>query len=110
MANADLEDVSLAYEAVGSGESVVCIHGAFVADTFRPLVAQPNLSGRYRLLTYHRRGYAASSLGGPATISQEARDCRALLDHLGVEQAHVVGHSYGGCVALQLALDAPDLV
>jgi pimeloyl-ACP methyl ester carboxylesterase len=33
-----------------------------------------------------------------------------LLQHLNVEQAHVVGHSYGGAVALQLALDAPDLV
>jgi pimeloyl-ACP methyl ester carboxylesterase len=41
---------------------------------------------------------------------RQAADCRALLGHLGVEQAHVVGHSFGGAVALQLALDTPEVV
>ena len=43
-------------------------------------------------------------------MSQQAVDARALLDHLGVDRAHVVGHSYGGAIALQLALDAPERV
>jgi pimeloyl-ACP methyl ester carboxylesterase len=43
-------------------------------------------------------------------VSRQAADCRELLRHLGVGRAHVVGHSYGGAVALQLALDAPDIV
>jgi len=87
---------------------VVFIHGAFIADTFRPLLAEPSLAGRYRLILYHRRGYAGSSRASkPVSVAQQAADCRALLHHLGVEHAHVVGHSYGGAVALQLALDAP---
>jgi pimeloyl-ACP methyl ester carboxylesterase len=90
---------------------VVFIHGAFIADTFRPLLAEPSLAGRYRLIHYHRRGYAGSSLAaGPLNIARQAADCRALLRYLGVERAHVVGHSYGGAIALQLALDTPGVV
>ena len=111
MERARIDGAELEYEVSGTGEPVVFIHGAFIADTFRPLLAEPSLAGRYRLILYHRRGYAGSSrASGPVSVAQQAADCRALLRHLGVERAHVVGHSYGGAVALQLALDAPDVV
>jgi pimeloyl-ACP methyl ester carboxylesterase len=101
----------LAYEARGTGEPVLLIHGAILADAYAPLLAQPSLADRYRLIHYHRRGFAGSSRHtGPCSIAQQAADARALLDHLGVEHAHVVGHSYGGTIALQLALDAPARV
>ncbi|MBV9338911.1 MAG: benzoate-CoA ligase family protein, partial [Solirubrobacterales bacterium] len=45
---------------------------------------------------------------GPVSISDQAADADALLEHMGVQAAHVVGHSYGGAIALQLALDAPQ--
>jgi pimeloyl-ACP methyl ester carboxylesterase len=108
---ARLDGADLEYEVSGTGEPVLFIHGAFIADTFRPLLAEPSLSGRYRLILYHRRGYAGSSrASGPVSVARQAGDCCALLSHLGVERAHVVGHSYGGDVALQLALDAPFVV
>jgi pimeloyl-ACP methyl ester carboxylesterase len=90
---------------------VVFIHGAFIADTFRPLLAEPSLARHYQLILYHRRGYAGSSRASePVSVALQAADCRVLLRHLGVERAHVVGHSYGGIVALQLALDTPSVV
>ena len=90
---------------------MVFIHGAFIADTFRPLLVEPSLVGRYRLILYHRRGYVGSSrASGPVSVARQAADCRALLRHLGVERAHVVGHSYGAIVALQLALETPGVV
>jgi 3-oxoadipate enol-lactonase len=46
-------------------------------------------------------------VAGPVSVAQQAADCRGLLRYLGVARAHVVGHSYGGCVALQLARDDP---
>ena len=63
MEQATIEGAALAYDVAGSGEPVVCIHGAFIADTFRPLLAEPSLADRYRLIRYHRRGYAGSSRG-----------------------------------------------
>jgi pimeloyl-ACP methyl ester carboxylesterase len=77
----------------------------------RPLLAEPELASRYRLIHYHRRGYMGSTLGSePLITSRQAGDAAALLKHLGVRSAHVVGHSFGGLIALQLALDAPALV
>src|SRR5918996_2043981 len=110
MDKAVVDGITLEHEVSGTGEPVVLIHGALIADTFRPLLAEPALAGRYRLIAYHRRGYAGSSrASGPISVARQAADCRALLRHLGVERAHVVGHSYGGIVALQLALDSPGV-
>jgi len=107
---ATTDGAELEYEVTGSGEPVVFIHGAFIADTFRPLLAVPSLADQYRLILYHRRGYAGSSrASGPVSVTRQAADCRALLRHLGVNRTHVVGHSYGGAVALQLALDTPGV-
>jgi pimeloyl-ACP methyl ester carboxylesterase len=96
---------------VGVGEPVVFVHGSIIADAFAPLLREPVLSEGYRLVSYHRRGFAESTHPDrPLTINEQAADCRALLGTLGIDRAHVVGHSYGGVIALQLALDAPELV
>ncbi len=111
MEHATTNGTELAYDTAGTGEPVVCIHGAFIADSFRPLLVEPSLVNRYWLILYHRRGYAGSSPAvEPLSISRQAADCRALLQHVGVDRAHIVGHSYGGAIALQLALDSPDVV
>jgi pimeloyl-ACP methyl ester carboxylesterase len=111
MNRVDADGISLECEVAGTGEPVVFIHGAFIADAFRPLLADLALVGRYRLITYHRRGYMGSSrTAGPITAAHQAAECRALLSRLSVERAHVVGHSFGGSIALQVALDAPEQV
>jgi pimeloyl-ACP methyl ester carboxylesterase len=111
MQRAHVDGIELEYVAQGVGEPVVCIHGALIADAFAPLLAEPALADRYRLIHYRRRGYAGSThTSGPTSIAQQAADCRALLRHLGIEQAHVAGHSLGGPIALELALDAPEVV
>jgi pimeloyl-ACP methyl ester carboxylesterase len=101
----------LAYQVSGSGEPVLLMHGALIADAFRPLLTQSSLARGYRLIVYHRRGYGHSGPPSePMTIERQAADCTALLRHLGVERAHIVGHSLGGAIAIQLALDNPDVV
>jgi 3-oxoadipate enol-lactonase len=103
--------VTLEYESTGSGPAVVLIHGAFISDTFTPLISEPALAGQFNFIRYSRRGYAESShTSGISTVQQQAADCLALLNRLSVRRAHVLGHSYGGCVALQMALNEPERV
>src|SRR5215510_3825380 len=103
--------IELEYSVRGTGEPVVLVHAGLFAEWFRPLLEEPALAARYRVLSFHRVGYAGSShVPGPVGISRQAMHVRALMLHLGIERAHIVGHSSGGNIALQLALDAPDQV
>lgn len=101
----------LAYETRGNGEPVLLMHCGFVADSFTPLINDTELTAQYRLINHHRIGYGQSDRAtGQMSVADQAADARALLQNLGIKRAHVVGHSYGGVVALQLALDAPEMV
>lgn len=102
--------VELEYEVSGSGEPVLLI-SPVIADGFKPFVDDPTLLGRYSLIRYHKRGWAGSTHTSAAvTVEEHAVDAAALLEQLDIRRAHVGGHSSGAVVALQLALDRPDLV
>jgi pimeloyl-ACP methyl ester carboxylesterase len=108
MQRVNLNGVDLEYDVQGSGEPLLLIHGSILADAFFPLLAEPRIANHYRVISYHRRGFAGSTRASdPFTIGQQAADGRALLRHLGVERAHIAGHSYGAAIALQWACDAP---
>lgn len=93
----------------GSGEPVLFIQTALTVDELRPLAADPRLDG-FRKILYHRRGYGSSTpADGRGSIARDAADCAELLTELAVDRAHVVGLSYAGAVALQLAVDAQAL-
>src|SRR5713101_302694 len=111
MQRAAFDGIELEYELTGHGDPVLLIHGSHVARSYLELSAQPELTDRYTLIRYHRRGHLGSTPpGGPMSIANQADDARGLLDYLGVTRAHVVGHSSGGTIALQLAADAPDRI
>lgn len=72
--------------------------------------AEP-LSERYRVVRYDLRGHGRSPVPpGPYRLTDLADDALGVLDRLGVEQAHLVGLSLGGMVAMQVAATAPDRV
>jgi 3-oxoadipate enol-lactonase len=107
---AAVNGVELEYEVVGSGDPVLLI-SPVLADGFRPLMTEPALVDRYQLIRYHKRGWVGSThIPGPVRVADHAADAAALLDHLAVPCAHIVGHSSGAAVAAQLCLDHPKSV
>ncbi len=108
----EVDGIVIEYQVQGNGEPVLLIPPSVTIDGLGlPLLTQPQLASRFQLIHYHRRGYLGSTLGtDPLTIALEAGDAAMLLRHLGLKTAHIVGHSIGGLIALQLAVDEPDLV
>ncbi len=110
MKSAEVNGVTLEYEVVGAGESLLLI-SPVLADGFLPLLSERPLADRHRLIRYHKRGWVGSThTSAPVTIADHVADAHALLQHLGIRRAHIAGHSTGGAVALQLALDHPEVV
>jgi pimeloyl-ACP methyl ester carboxylesterase len=108
---AAVDGLELEYELRGSGETVVLIHWGVSASWAEPLLEEHTLADRYRLLSYHRAGFGGSTpIDGPLTMADHAEHCRLLMRELGVERAHVVGHSSSALIAVQLALDFPEAV
>jgi pimeloyl-ACP methyl ester carboxylesterase len=111
MKRARVDGLELEYELRGSGEPVVLIHWGIGAVWAAPLLGEPALAERYTLLNYHRAGFAGSDrVDGPIGMADHAAHCHHLMQQLGIERAHVVGHSSSAVIALQLALDSPDSV
>ena len=110
MQRARVNGVELEYDVAGQGEPVLLI-SPVLADGFLPLLSEPSLAHRYRLITYHKRGWVGSTHTlAPVSVADHAADAAALLAHLGVGRAHIVGHSSGAAVAVQLALLQPEIV
>lgn len=94
----------IAYAAQGTGERVLFIQGAGLpASGWRPQLE--GLSDRFACASFDNRGIGASDAVTSAFgIEDMAGDAIAVMDALGWERAHVVGHSLGGLVAQALAL------
>lgn len=97
-------------DTVGGGAPVVLAHGILMGhEMFAPQVAA--LAPEFRVITWDERGFGLTELDAkPFTYWDSARDCLALLDHLGIDRAVVGGMSQGGFLSLRVALTAPERV
>lgn len=90
-------------------EPVLWIHGAFATRRWwEPLIDL--LPGRYRCLVPDLRGCGESERADSVEafdVQEQARDLWAFVDVLGLDDVHLVGHSYGAAIALQMAVDRP---
>src|SRR5215216_4466587 len=110
MDRAKVNGVELEYEVRGAAEPLLLID-MLIADCFVPLLPEPALADRYQLIRYHRRGWVGSThTPPPVSIGEHAADAAGLLEHLGVQRAHIAGHSTGASIGIQLALDHPEKV
>jgi len=92
----------------GTGPRVLLLHGGpgLSAEYLDELV--PELVPGYQVALYQQRGLAPSTQDGPFTVAQSVADAVAVLDALHWDKAFVVGHSWGGHLALHVAVVAPD--
>lgn len=102
----------LAYLLTGPtrGVPIVFVHGLAASKEAWTAVAE-TLGDRYRVLRYDLRGHGESAPARhPCSRADLAADLCSLLDTVGVHRAIVVGHSAGGVVAMQAAVDSPERV
>ncbi len=96
----------LYYEQAGIGPAVVFIH-AGIADG-RMWDTQMELADSFTIVRFDGRGFGRSPVGESPFAAHD--DVLALMDHLGIAQAALVGCSMGGSIALDVALSAPERV
>ncbi len=103
--------VRLHYQQVGEGPDLVLIHGLTGNLAVWHLKIVPLLWDHFRVLTYDLRGHGYSDMTPSGyTCDDMAEDLLELLDELEIEQAPLVGHSFGADVALYLAGNHPERV
>jgi 3-oxoadipate enol-lactonase len=106
------DKVKLHYEEVGQGTPIVFVH-EFAGDhrSWEPQMRE--FGKRYRCIAYAARGYTPSDVPADTeayTYKHVMRDCVAVLDHLKIDNAHLIGLSMGGYTCLQVALNHPGRV
>lgn len=107
---ADINDHPLYFQdSGGSGPPVLFSHGFLMDHTMFDAQVE-TLLGEFRCITWDARGFGRTPAAGPFTYWDLADDAVALLDHLGIERATLVGMSQGGFLSLRAALRAPERV
>ena len=103
------DGATLSCTVLGQGVPVLWISGLGGTASFWDTIC-PRLSG-VMSITFDQRGLRQSKRGtAVVNIERLALDAMAILDHLGLEKAHVVGHSTGGCIAMTMALVSPHRI
>ena len=106
-------DERLVYaEQAGDGEPVVLLHG-FGASSYSWRMVMPELADQYRVVAIDLYGFGWTERpedGRPFTRDDQVDLVLGVMDAQGIDSAHIVGHSYGGAIAMALAADHPERV
>lgn len=111
MPSIDADGIAVGYGETGAGAPVVLVHSsACTGGQWRPLAVR--LDAGFHMLTPDLYGYGATADWPgtrPLAVADEAALIHAVID-IAAEPVHLVGHSYGGAVALRAAAERPDKV
>lgn len=104
------DNITLHYETSGDGPTLLLIAGMMSdSASWAPLV--PLLESHFTLIRPDNRTTGQTiPWNAPASIDHVASDCAALVDHLSLGRAHVLGHSLGGMIGLRMAHRFPSTV
>lgn len=103
-----VDDLDIAYAEGGEGPPVVYLHGALMTLDEGVISLYQSLASRYRAILFDRPGHGSSGRGlATGSPWRQAALVRRALDQMGVERPVIVGHSFGGAVAMAYALRFP---
>jgi pimeloyl-ACP methyl ester carboxylesterase len=108
---ADVNGLHLYHEVYGAGTPLVLLHGGMMTIELSFAGLIPDLAERHQVIGVELQGHGRTAdIDRPITPAALAGDVVALLDHLDLERAHVLGHSMGAGTALELAVSHPSRV
>lgn len=108
----DSNGARIRYIEAGEGEPLLLVHGFSVNTEFQWGGNLNRLAENFHVIAMDARGHGKSErLHGPEHYGEAmVRDCVRLLDHLGIEKAHVMGYSMGGAITMNLLANHPERV
>jgi pimeloyl-ACP methyl ester carboxylesterase len=108
---ADVNGLHMYYELYGQGSPLVLLHGGMLTIDLNFATLIPALAREHQLIGVEMQGHGRTAdTGREITPAALASDVVGLLDQLGIDRAHVFGHSMGGAVALELGVNHPGRV
>jgi len=110
MPTVNVGDIDMYYEVHGEGEPLLLIAG--LSEDLTSWIFQiPEFSKKYRVIVFDNRGVGRTDVPDiPYSTEMMADDSAGLLNALGIEKAHILGHSMGSWIAQELALKYPQLI
>src|SRR5438067_34870 len=107
---AEVNGIKLYHEIYGQGEPLVLIHGGLTTIDEMQGWVQP-LAEKRRVIAVEMQGHGRTAdTDRPMSFATMGDDIAALLNHLKIPKAFVVGHSFGGAIAIRVAIQHPDKV
>lgn len=105
----ELEDITMHYAKCGSGYPVVLVHGN--GNSHKDLKdLMLRLANNYTVYAIDSRSQGQSSYTDDISYKLMAKDLKQFVEKIGLDKPYVIGHSDGGIVAIQAAIDYPDLM
>lgn len=101
--------INVNYEVNGKGKNLVLIHG-FSGNLNFWYKQVPELSKKYRIITYDVRGSGGTEIQGDCSLDTLVDDAHELMKAIGVNEAYFLGYSMGGSIAGELAMKYPEMI
>ena len=108
---APVNGLKVYYEIHGTGDPVVLLHGSFMTITNNWAAMIPRLSKSRQVIAVEMQGHGRTAdIDRPMAFATMADDIAALLDHLKIPKVDIAGHSFGGAIAIRVAIQHANRV